>query len=262
MRKLEKAFNTKDSEKFEKACIAYKALYEHLQQREHGEIVFGANLIKFKKARYYSVIKPDSGYTFSAVYSNLYEFCEREFGLKKRAVANRIAVAKRFATEDGKLLEEYKEYSYTQLVVLDGVLKENANLKERFSPEMKVSDMKMLLKSIKKGTFDYLLTNEENIVKVNAYIEAEKAGKVEETVRNIECVEEQYENEDRITSDGEYLPKKEKVQLNALLEQKEAISRIKKVFRENDITFFRGNKKATTETVVKDLIKELYGDEV
>lgn len=262
MRKLEKAFNTKDNDKFENACKAYQTLWEHLQQREHSEVVFGANLLKFKKERYYGVIKPDSGYTFSAVYSNIYEFCEREFGLKKRSVANRIAVAKKFANEDGELRAEYKDYSFTQLVVLLDVLKTSFAMQERFSPSMKVADMKMLYKAIKKGTFDYLLSNEENIVKVNAFIEAEKAGKVEETVRNIECVEEQYENKDKITADGEFIPKREKVQLNALLERKEFTSRVKKVFRENDITFFRGNKKATVETVVKYLIKEIYGDEV
>ncbi|MBQ7373033.1 MAG: hypothetical protein IJW64_00485 [Clostridia bacterium] len=262
MRQLEKAFNTKDNTKFEMACSAYKVLFDHLQAREHSEVVFGANLQKFKKERYYSVIKPDSGYTFSAVYSNIYEFCEREFGLKKRAVANRIAVAKRFANSDGEVVAEFKEYSFSQLVVLLDVLKVNQNLITRFSPEMKVADMKMLCKAIKKNTFDYLLSNEENIVKINAYLEAEKAGKVEETIKNIESVEEQYEKKDRITAEGEYIPKREDVHINALLEKQEAVRRIKKVFRENEITFFRGNKKATTETVVKYIIKEIYGDEV
>ena len=231
MRQLEKAFNTKDNTKFELACSAYKVLFEHLQAREHSEVVFGSNLLKFKKERYYSVIKPDPGYTFSAVYSNVYEFCEREFGLKKRAVANRIAVAKRFANDKGELQDEYIEYSFTQLVILLDVLKVNKDLIKRFKPEMKVLDMKMLCKAIKKNTFDYLLTNEENIVKVNAYIEAEKAGKVEETLKNIESVEEQYEEKDRITADGEYIPKKEEVHLNALLEKQEAVRLIKKFFR-------------------------------
>ena len=262
MRQLEKAFNTKDSSKFELACKAYKVLYDHLQAREHSEVVFGANLLKFKKERFYSVIKPDSGYTFSAVYSSIYEFCEREFGLKKRAVANRIAVAKQFANLDGEIKEEYKEYSFTQLVVLLDVIKVNKNLLSRFSPEMKVADMKMLCKAIKKNTFDYLLSNEENIVKVNAFIEAEEAGKVEEAQKNIESVEEQYEKEEQINADGILIPKREEVHLNALLEKQEAERRIKKVFRENEITFFRGNKKATTETVVKYIIKEIYGDEV
>ena len=128
MRKLEKAFNTKDNEKFELAEQAYKVLYEHLQQREHSEVVFGANLLKFKKERFYSIIKPHSGYTFSAVYSNIYEFCEFEFGLKKRAIANRIAVAKRFADSNGQLKEEFREYSFTQLVVLLDVEKSSSSL--------------------------------------------------------------------------------------------------------------------------------------
>ena len=259
MRKLEKAFDTYDSDKFEKAQSLYKILYEHLQRREHAEVVFGANLLKFKKYRYYSVIKPESGFTFSAVYSNIYEFCEREFGLKKRCVANRIAVAKQFANEDGELFELYREYSFTQLVVLLDVVKANKNLLSRFKPTMKVQDMKMLQKAIKKGTFDYLLSNEENIVKINAYLEAEKAGKVEESQKNIESVEEQYEKQDRITADGELLPKKEEVHLNAPLEQKEFVSRVKKVFRDNDITFMRNNKVTTVDTVVKYILKEIYG---
>ena len=260
MRQLEKAFNTKDSTKFELAVKAYKELYEHLQAREHSEIVFGANLQKFKKERYYSVIKPDSGYTFSAVYSNLYEFCEREFGLKKRAVANRIAVAKQFASPDGELREEYKEYSFTQLVVLLDVVKNSKNLLYRFSPTMRVSDMKMLYKAIKKGTFDYLLTNEENIVKINAYLEAEKAGKAEETRKNIESVEEEYFEKDQITADGELIEAKQKVHLNAPIDRKEFANKVKKVFKENKIQFTRDNKVTTVDTVVKYILKEIYGE--
>ena len=262
MRQLEKAFNTKDNTKFELAQRAYKELFDHLQQREHSEIAFGVNLLKFKKERLYSIIKPHSGYTFSAVYSNIYEFCEFEFGLKKRAVANRIAVAKRFTDSSGELIQEYKEYSFTQLVVLLDVEKASSSLLYRFKPSMKVSDMKMLCKAIKKGTFDYLLSNEENIVKINAYLEAEKAGKVEESVKNIETVEEQYDKQDKITADGEFIPAKEKVHLNAPFDKKEASSLLKKVFRENDITFYRGNKKTTVDTVVKYILKEIYGDEV
>ena len=231
MRQLEKAFNTKDNTKFELAQKAYKELFDHLQQREHSEIVFGANLHKFKKERYYSVIKPDASYTFSAVYSNIYVFCEREFGLKKRAVANRIAVAKRFADTSGNLREEFKEYSFTQLVVLLDVLKTSVNLVYRFTPSMKVSDMKMLCKAIKKGTFDYLLSNEENIVKINAYLEAEKAGKVEESVKNIESVEEQYNKKDQINADGEFIPAKEKVHLNAPFDKKDASSLLTQLYR-------------------------------
>lgn len=262
MRKLEKAFNTKDNEKFELAEKAYSVLYEHLQQREHSEVVFGANLIKFKKERYYSIIKPASGFKFSAVYSNIYEFCLHEFGLKKRSVANRIAVAKQFADLNGILREDYKPFSFTQLVVLLDVDKTNKNLFYRFTPEMLVKDMKMLCKAIKKGTFDYLLSNEENIEKINAFLEAEKAGKVEEAQKNIESVEEQYEKQDKITADGELVPKAEEVQLNALLklEKKEVEKRLKRVFRKKEITFYREEKRATIDSVVQYIIKEIYGE--
>ena len=166
MRQLEKAFNTKDNTKFELACSAYKVLFDHLQAREHSEVVFGANLLKFKKERYYSVIKPDPGYTFSAVYSNVYEFCEREFGLKKRAVANRIAVAKRFANDKGELQDEYIEYSFTQLVILLDVLKVNKDFVPQYHHHLRILGMntngKKFVSTFKKGKKSLIITTYKN----------------------------------------------------------------------------------------------------
>ena len=260
MRVLEKAFDTKDNTKFEQAEKAYKELCGYILAREHSEIEFGAKLLNFQKEKLYSVIKPDSGYQFSATYSNIYVFCEREFGLKKRAVANRIAVAKRFANKEGQVLPAWANYSYSQLVVMLDVLKHSNSLVERFTSDMRVSDMKMLSKAIQKGTFDYLLSNDENIVKINEFLEAEKAGKAEEAQKNIEAVEEKYEKNDKITAEGELISADSEVHICAPFNEKELTKRLKKVFRENSITFLRDNKKATVETVVKYIIKGVYNE--
>ena len=258
MRNIESALSVSDDAKFKAACMLYKELSDDISDFSERHIKFGYDLIRFEKDRLYSVIKPANENFFSLVYSNIYEFCEAEFGMKKRAAANHISVAKRFADKNGKVLEKYKDYRFSQLVVMYETRDFSIPVQEYFKPALKVEDMKKLVKAVKKGTFDLGKDVVWNVNRINELLEAEKAGKAEQARANIEAVEEKYESEDKITADGEFLPGQKEVQINALPEVSEVKKRIKRVFREAGYTFFANGKTITAETVVGNIIKELY----
>ena len=119
--------------------------------------------------------------------------------------------------------------------------------------------MKKLVKAVKKGTFDLGKDAVWNVNRINETLEAEKAGKAEQVRANIEAVEDKYESEDRITADGEFIAgQKDEVHINALPEMSEGKKRIKRLFREKGYTIQVNGKTITAETVVGNIIKELY----
>ena len=257
MRKLENVFETKDESKFKAATEAYATLYNDINYFSERHVKFGFDLLNFEKAKYYNVIKPANPEYFSVVYSNIYEFCAQEFGLKKRACANHIAVAKNFADKCGVVKEEYKEYSFSQLVVMVAVLKFNPAVRERFKPSLKVKDMELLVKAVKHETLDLGKSDAWNINRINEYLEAKKAEKSEQAKANIESVEEKYEKEDKITAEGELIEGiKEEVHITAPCEQSEMRKRIKRALR--GLSVKKGDKPLTMETVVGNIIKEIY----
>lgn len=259
MRNIESALSVSDDLKFKAACELYKELSDDMTDFSGRHIKFGFDLIRFEKDRLYSAIKPVNANFFSLVYSNIYEFCEAEFGMKKRAAANHIAVARRFADKDGKVLEKYKDYRFSQLVVMLDTKEFLVPVQDYFKPDLKVEDMKKLVKAVKKGTFDLGKDVVWNVNRINETLEAEKAGKAEQVRANIESVEEKYESEDKITADGEFIAgQKEEVHINALPEVSEVKKRIKRVFREKGYTFQVNGKTVTAETVIGNIIKELY----
>ena len=241
------------SEVYRLSKVGDEKIYEHK---------FGYELKRFQDKKLYSQIKPKDDKYFSAVYKNMSDFASSELAIKKRTLANYIAVATYFADKEGNVKAGYEEYSFTQLVVMTQIQGFTETYKERFTPDIKVEDMKLLVKAVKKGTFDYLLSVAENVYKINEYLEAEKAGKAEEVRRNIEAVEEKYEKEDRVTIDGEILKGEQEVQINAPETDETAAKKLlKKLFREKDYKIICGGKPVSAESVIGNIIKTLYAGE-
>ena len=258
MRQLEQALNVTDETKFERACELYNEITVDLTDFCNRHIKLGFDLIKFEKERLYSVIKPANANAFSIVYPNIYVFCEAEFGVKKRACADHIAVAKKYADKDGKLRAGYEDYSFSQLVVMLQTKNFNPAVVERFTPGVKVADMKALVKAVKRGTFDLQESNAWNINRINELIEAEKAAKADDVKANIEAAEEQYVEKDKITADGELIEGAAKVRKTALLDEKQAWKNIRKMFHEHNYSVMAGGKPITDETVIGNIIKAIY----
>lgn len=117
----------------------------------------GFNLMKISKKELY----------VAGGYNNIYEFAESEFNLKVTAVKNLIRIADKFCTEDRwngySLKDEYKKYSYSQLVELSS-LNEN-EIDDSFSPDLTVKEIRENKYRVKlKEYFKNTLIDEKNIM--------------------------------------------------------------------------------------------------
>lgn len=262
MREIQCAYNTVDNKKFEEAKEAFCRLENFFNDFNEKHIKFGYELYMFQKNKFYALIKPKDEKHFSCVYKSMAEFAEAELFLKKRTVANYIAVAKNFADKQGNVLPKYKGYGYTQLVVMLQTLKMSSNYRELFTPNIRVEDMKILVKGIRKGAYNFLLSLEENIIHIADLIEAEKAGRAAEVLKNIEAVEEKYSKEDKVDENGELIPGgKDELHLNAMSDKKTMKKALKDLFREKDYSFFVGKKSVGADSVVENIIKLLTKNE-
>lgn len=262
MREIQCAYNTVDNKKFEEAKEAFYRLENFFNDFNEKHIKFGYELYAFQKNKFYALIKPKDEKHFFCVYKSMAEFAEAELFLKKRTVANYIAVAKNFADKQGNVLPKYKGYGYTQLVVMLQTLKMSPNYRELFTPNIRVEDMKLLVKGIRKGAYNFLLSLEENIIHIADLIEAEKAGRAAEVLKNIEAVEEKYKKADRVDENGELIPgEKDELHLNAISDKKSMKKALKGLFREKDYSFFAGGKSVGADSVVENIIKLLTKNE-
>lgn len=258
MREIERSYNTVDNSSFEAAKEAYCRLEDFFRDFNEKHIKFGFELLQFQKNKFYSLIKPKDENRFSCVYRSIFDFADAELGMKKRTVSNYIAVAKNFGDKEGNCQPKYKDYGFTQLVVMLGALKFAPCYQELFTADIRVEDMKLMEKGIKKGLYNFLQSVEENLIHINEFIEAEKAGKAVETMNNIEAVEEKYAKDDKVTEDGELIPgEDEKVHLNALSDKKTLKKIYKTYFRENDYGFTKKGKSISLESAVDLIIKLL-----
>lgn len=106
---------------------------------ESNYIMLGYKLI-FAKQYYNEIINP----TTNKFCKNIYEFAELEFGLKKSSTKNYIAVASRFS-ENGIILEQFKDYNFTQLTEMLPLNEEQLKL---CSSSMTAQEIRALRKSL------------------------------------------------------------------------------------------------------------------
>jgi len=242
--------------RFKIAVEKYKQFVTDLGDFRHNYMRLGKHLIEYEKERLYSVIKPINETYFSVVYKNIYEFAKNELNIKTSTCKNLIAVAKQFSDDQGNCKEEYKNYSYTQLVVLAACKDFSYAIKQRFTFDMKVEDMKLLYKAVKKGTYDWLLSIPQNLNKINEFLEAEKIEKENQILKNVKSLADKYKSQEQINSDGEILPE------NKIHSQLIGYENIKEYIEKNKIEVFKDGKKVNSEMVIKyltDLIGENKG---
>lgn len=72
-------------------------------------------------------------------YTSIYEYASKEFDLSETTTKNIISIVKRFCTDHGRLLDQYKEFSFSNLVELLPV--DDKEIKN-FTPSMTVKTMR------------------------------------------------------------------------------------------------------------------------
>lgn len=87
-------------------------------------------------------------YASNSLSEPFFEFCARQFGLKKSTVYALQDVARKFGDDDGNILPAYAGYSYSQLVELCPVPEQD--IKEHYAPSMTVKQIQKQKKEAEK----------------------------------------------------------------------------------------------------------------
>ena len=102
-------------------------------------------------------------------YSTIEEFAYKIFGFGRSTTYNLMNVAKRFA-QDGKILPAYQDYTYSKLVQFVPLETERI---QRFTPEVKVEEIKELRKGWELYGYDGTKTWQEELHRVRECAAAE-----------------------------------------------------------------------------------------
>ncbi|MGE4321001.1 MAG: hypothetical protein AB7E61_06110 [Acholeplasmataceae bacterium] len=117
-----------------------EAIHEDIDDIKSNYLDIGAKLIYVKDKKLYEV----------AEYKNIYEYAKDQFELSETTTKNVMAIVKKYCDKDGRLLDEFEEYKFSNLVEMLSV--EDSKLIE-FKPDMTVKDIrtkKHELKTIKE----------------------------------------------------------------------------------------------------------------
>ena len=74
-------------------------------------------------------------------YDSIYDYAEKRFNIKSTTVKNLINIAEKFLDDHGKIVPEFKDYTYSQLIEIDKI---SDTSYEKLNPNMSVRDIKNL----------------------------------------------------------------------------------------------------------------------
>lgn len=74
-------------------------------------------------------------------YDSIYDYAEKRFNIKTTTVKNLINIAEKFLDDHGKIIPEFKDYTYSQLIEIDKI---SDSSYENLNPNMSVRDIKNL----------------------------------------------------------------------------------------------------------------------
>ena len=74
-------------------------------------------------------------------YDSIYDYAEKRFNIKTTTVKNLINIAEKFLDDYGKIVPEFKDYTYSQLIEIDKI---SDTSYEKLNPNMSVRDIKNL----------------------------------------------------------------------------------------------------------------------
>ncbi len=98
---------------------------------------------------------------------DIYDFCEKKFGFGRTTTKNFLAINNKFISNDC-LIEEVKDYNYSQLVELSSV---EYDYLEEFSPDMTIKDMRKKKKSLETDNISEIQVESEEYINTDIIID-------------------------------------------------------------------------------------------
>lgn len=98
---------------------------------------------------------------------DIYDFCEKKFGFGRTTTKNFLAINNKFISNDC-LIEEVKDYNYSQLVELSSV---EYDYLEEFSPEMTIKDIRKKKKSLDTDNISEIQVESEEHINTDIIID-------------------------------------------------------------------------------------------
>lgn len=163
---------TLDEKEIEQRVADLNARVEQIYQLAHrvvrSFVEIGQALLEIQQAQSYMMVRNKREDFFS-----MEDFGYKVFGFSKSTTYNLINVARRFSS-DGKILPQFTDYSYSKLVQF---LPMNDGQIERFTPEVKVEEIRELRMGWEKYGYDGTKTWQEELHRVRECAAAELIGK-------------------------------------------------------------------------------------
>lgn len=111
---------------------------------------------------------------------DIYDFCEKKFGFGRTTTKNFLAINNKFISNDC-LIEEVKDYNYSQLVELSSV---EYDYLEEFSPDMTIKDMRKKKKSLETDNISEIQVEREEHINTDIIIDNTASEEKEINVSN------------------------------------------------------------------------------
>ena len=156
--------------------IRVERIYQLAHRVVRSFVEIGQALLEIQQAQSFAMVRNKR-----EDYVSIEDFSYKVFGFSKSTTYNLINVAKRFSS-GGEILSRYQDYSYSKLVQF---LPLNDGQIQKFTPEVKVEEIKELRKGWEKYGYDGTKTWQEELHRVRERAAAELTQEREKKDRNV-----------------------------------------------------------------------------